>query len=62
LVLHGNNQGVYIKGVDNKNVTVDYGVSYIIAEDTLVDANISRGVKGTSTKFLKINGTGKDPK
>ena len=62
LILQGNNDGVLITGADNKNVTVEYGVSYVTAKSTLVDANISRGVKGRSSKPLEINGTGKDPK
>ena len=62
LILQGNNNNVLITGADNKNVTVEYGVSYITAKSTLVDANISRGVKGRSSKPLEINGTGKDPK
>ena len=62
LILQGNNDGVLITGADNKNVTVEYGVSYVTAKSTLVDANISRGVEGRSGKPLEINGTGKDPK
>lgn len=62
LVLQGNNNSVLITGADNKNVTVEYGVSYVTAKNTLIDANISRGVKGRSNKPLEINGTGKDPK
>lgn len=62
LSMLGNNGYIKILGANNKNVSIDQGVSYIKCDDVLVDAHISKGIEGTAADPILIPGTTANPK